>query len=78
MLPQNRRLLNDLDLTQDDLEISVDTLNTLATNPSIIKSKDCKDLRTAVFTFRKACTTGLNASGLFPPQVFPDQSGANG
>ena len=55
--------LNDLDLTNDDLEISVDLLNTLAENPGIIKSKVCKELRTAVFTFRQACTTGVNASG---------------
>ncbi|KAI1617220.1 hypothetical protein EDD36DRAFT_157805 [Exophiala viscosa] len=54
--------LNDLDLTHDDLEISVDVLNTLAENPGIIKSKVCKELRTAVFTFRQACTTGVNAS----------------
>lgn len=57
------KTLNDLGLTQDDLEISVDTLNTLADNSGIIKLKDCKDLRTAVFNFRKACTTGLNATG---------------
>lgn len=46
-----------------DLAITIDTLNILAENPGLIKSKGCKDLRTAVFDFRKACTTGLNASG---------------
>jgi hypothetical protein len=64
--PRQPIALGDLDLTQDDIEISIDTLNTLAENPSIIKSKDCKGLRTAVFSFRKACTTGLNATGQFP------------
>ncbi len=60
--PSQPKTLSDLNLTQDDLEISVDTLNTLAENPSVIKSKDCKDLRTAVFTFRQACIVGLNAT----------------
>jgi hypothetical protein len=50
-------------LTEDDLEISADTLNTLAVNPSLLKSKACRDLRTAVFAFRKACTTGLSSAG---------------
>lgn len=48
---------------EEDLDITVDTLRTLAENPSLIKSKACKDLRTAVFDFRKACTTGFNAAG---------------
>lgn len=48
---------------EEDLEITVDTLRALAENPSLIKSKGCKDLRTAVFDFRKACTTGFNAAG---------------
>ena len=47
----------------EDVEIVVETLQTLAEHPSIIKSKACKDLRTAVFEFRKACTTGVNAAG---------------
>ncbi|EME81423.1 uncharacterized protein MYCFIDRAFT_81477 [Pseudocercospora fijiensis CIRAD86] len=46
----------------EDVEIVVETLQTLAEHPSIIKSKACKDLRTAVFEFRKACTTGVNAA----------------
>jgi hypothetical protein len=64
-VPSPPKTLHDVGLTQDDLEISIDTLNTLAENPSIIKSKDCKGLRTAVFNFRNACTTGLNATGRF-------------
>lgn len=47
----------------DDLEITIDTLQTLAKYPSLIKSKACKDVRTAVYDFRQACTTGVNAAG---------------
>lgn len=53
---------------EEDLEITVETLRALVENPGLIKSKACKDLRTAVFEFRKACTTGFNAAGLSPPQ----------
>jgi len=49
-------------IPEEDLEITIDTLNVLAENPSIIKSKACKDLRTAVYRFRQACTTGFNSS----------------
>lgn len=49
---------------EEDLEITVETLRALVENPGLIKSKACKDLRTAVFEFRKACTTGFNAAGL--------------
>lgn len=52
---------------EEDLEITVDTLRTLVENPSLIKSKACKDLRTAVFEFRNACTTGFNAAGSWNP-----------
>ncbi|CAK1362202.1 unnamed protein product [Cercospora beticola] len=45
----------------EDLEITVETLQALTEHPSVIKSKTCKDLRTAVFNFRQACTTGQNA-----------------
>lgn len=46
----------------EDVEIAVETLQALAEHPAIIKSKSCKDLRTAVFNFRQACTTGVNAA----------------
>lgn len=46
----------------EDIEITVETLETLAQYPSIIKSKPCKHLRTAVHAFRQSCTTGLNAA----------------
>ncbi|KAI0994917.1 hypothetical protein K3495_g13263 [Podosphaera aphanis] len=49
-------------LHPDDLDIAIQVLNTLTQNPSILKSKECRNLRTAVYEFRQACTTGLNAS----------------
>jgi hypothetical protein len=57
------KTIESLGLDDDDLDIAIDTLNTLSQNPSVIKSKACKDLRTAVYQFRQACTTGFNASG---------------
>ena len=60
------KTLDSLGLHEDDLDIATDTLNTLAANPSVMRSKGCKDLRTAVYKFRQACKTGLNASGRSP------------
>jgi hypothetical protein len=60
------KTLRSVGLEEDDLEIAIDTLRTLAENPSVIKSKACKDLRTAVYEFRQVCTTGFNASGSYP------------
>jgi hypothetical protein len=51
--------------SEEELEITVDTLRTLAQYPSLIKSKPCKDLRVAVHEFRQACTTGINSAGMF-------------
>lgn len=56
------KTIESVGLTADDLELAIDTLTTLAENPSVIKSKACKDLRTAVYDFRNACTTGFNAA----------------
>ncbi|KLU90265.1 oxidoreductase, partial [Magnaporthiopsis poae ATCC 64411] len=51
-------------ISDEELEIAVETLTTLAKHPSLIKSKQCKDLRAAVFDFRQNCTSGVNnASG---------------
>ena len=50
-------------VSEEELEITVDTLMALAEHPSVIKSKGCKNLRTAVYDFRQACTTGVNTSG---------------
>ena len=57
------KTIRSLGLEEADIEITIDTLNTLATHSSVIKSKACKDLRTSVYDFRQACTTGLNAGG---------------
>jgi hypothetical protein len=50
-------------ISSEEIEVSVETLQTLAEHPVLIKSKACKDLRTAVYSFRQACTTGLNSAG---------------
>jgi hypothetical protein len=50
-------------ISPEEIEISVETLQALAEYPTLIKSKACKDLRTAVYGFRQACTTGLNSAG---------------
>lgn len=57
------KTIKNVGLEEDDLDLAVDTLNTLTSHPAVIKSKACKDLRTAVYEFRQACTTGFNASG---------------
>ncbi|KAB8556590.1 hypothetical protein FH972_025627 [Carpinus fangiana] len=56
--PKNLQTLVD----EDELEITIDTLNLLSEYPGLIKSKTCKDLRVAVYNFRQACTTGVNTS----------------
>jgi hypothetical protein len=50
-------------ISNDELEITVDTLRTLAEYPSVIKLKQCRGLRAAVFDFKQACTTGVNSAG---------------
>jgi hypothetical protein len=50
-------------ISSEEIEVAVETLQTLAEYPTLIKSKACKDLRTAVYGFRQACTTGLNSAG---------------
>lgn len=47
-------------ISNEELEIAVETLTTLAKHPTLIKSKQCKDLRAAVFDFRQNCTSGVN------------------
>ncbi|KAJ5485466.1 hypothetical protein N7539_005454 [Penicillium diatomitis] len=47
-------------VSDEDLDVTVDTLTALAEYPSLTKSKMCKDLRVAVYNFRQACTTGVN------------------
>jgi hypothetical protein len=52
-------------ISDEELEIAVETLTALAQHPGLIKSKPCRDLRVAVHDFRQACTTGLNSAGTF-------------
>ncbi|KAJ5438221.1 uncharacterized protein N7458_009219 [Penicillium daleae] len=47
-------------VSEEELDITVETLTALAQYPSLTKSKACKDLRVAVYDFRQACTTGVN------------------
>ncbi|KAK0612159.1 hypothetical protein B0T14DRAFT_489500 [Immersiella caudata] len=49
-------------ISQEELEITVDTLAELAKHPALLKSRACKDLRVAVWDFRQACATGLNST----------------
>jgi hypothetical protein len=57
------KTIQSIGVDDDDLDLAINTLKTLAENPSVIKSKSCKDLRTAIYDFRQACTTGVNAAG---------------
>jgi hypothetical protein len=50
-------------VSDEDLDITIETLTALAEYPTLTKSKACKDLRVAVYDFRQACTTGLNTAG---------------
>lgn len=50
-------------VSEEELDITVETLAALAQYPSLTKSKACKDLRAAVYDFRQACTTGINTAG---------------
>jgi hypothetical protein len=50
-------------VSTEEIDLAVETLQSLTAHPLLIKSKACKDLRTAVYDFRQACTTGLNSAG---------------
>ncbi|KAF2115414.1 prolyl 4-hydroxylase [Lophiotrema nucula] len=49
-------------ISPEEVEIAVETLQSLSVHPALIKSKACKDLRTAVYNFRQASTTGMIAA----------------
>ncbi|KAL7902895.1 hypothetical protein HDV63DRAFT_362567 [Trichoderma sp. SZMC 28014] len=49
-------------ISDEELEVTIDTLTTLAQYPNLTKSKLCRNLRTAVYDFRQSCTTGVNAT----------------
>jgi hypothetical protein len=50
-------------VSEEEIEITTETLDILAQYPTLIKSKACRNLRTAVYGFRQACTTGINTIG---------------
>lgn len=56
-------------ISTEELEITVETLNTLAKHPGLIKTKQCKDLRVAAYDFRQACTTGSISAGTSTVQI---------
>lgn len=51
-------------VSDEELDITIETLTALAQYPSLTKSKACKDLRVAVYDFRQTCTTGVNTAGM--------------
>ncbi|KAH7367963.1 prolyl 4-hydroxylase [Plectosphaerella cucumerina] len=50
-------------ISDEEISITVETLVALAQYPNLIKSKACRDIRTAVYDFRQASTTGMNTAG---------------
>ncbi|KAH6607004.1 prolyl 4-hydroxylase [Trichoderma cornu-damae] len=48
-------------ISDEELDITIETLKTLSQHPSLTKSKLCRDLRTAVYDFRLSCATGINS-----------------
>jgi hypothetical protein len=52
-------------VSDEELETTIETLSALSEYPGLTKSKACKDLRVAVYNFRRACTTGLDNAGAF-------------
>lgn len=51
-------------VSDEEIAITVETLEALAQHPALIKTKACRDLRTAVYDFRQASTTGMNTNGM--------------
>jgi hypothetical protein len=51
-------------ISPEEMEIAVETLQSLTEHPALIKSKACKDIRAAVYNFRQASTTGMAAAGM--------------
>ncbi|KAG0160791.1 hypothetical protein PDIDSM_8321 [Penicillium digitatum] len=49
-------------VSDEELDITIETLMALAQYPSLTKSKACKNLRVAVYDFRQKCTTGVNTA----------------
>ncbi|KND92854.1 hypothetical protein TOPH_02899 [Tolypocladium ophioglossoides CBS 100239] len=49
-------------ISEEELDVTIETLTTLAQYPSLTKSKACKNIRVAVYEFRQSCTTGVSAA----------------
>jgi hypothetical protein len=56
-------------ISDEEISITVETLVALAQYPNLIKSKACRDIRTAVYDFRQASTTGMNTAGPYILQL---------
>lgn len=50
-------------VSEEELEITIETLQALSKYPNLIKSKACKELRVAIYDFKQACTTGVLTAG---------------
>jgi hypothetical protein len=51
-------------ISDEELDVTIETLMALSQYPGLTKSKACKDIRVAVYEFRQACTTGVNTAGI--------------
>lgn len=49
-------------VSQEELDVTVETLTELSKYPALIKSKACRDVRVAVYDFRQVCATGQNSA----------------
>ena len=58
--PKNRQTV----VPDDEVDITVETLTTLAQYPGLIKSKGCSDLRAAVYAFRQASNASSGAANI--------------
>lgn len=45
-------------VSEEELDITVETLQTLSQHPALLKSKACRDVRVAVYDFKQVCTVG--------------------
>ena len=61
--PDTTETLQSIKLDPEDLNIAADVLATLTSHPAVLKSKACRDIRTAVYQCGQKCTTGFNAAG---------------
>jgi hypothetical protein len=50
-------------VSEEELEITIETLTELARYPGLLKKKEARELRGAVWEFRKTCTVGGVSAG---------------